>query len=94
MRLVSDEVRRVYLGQILPPQATQFSDIDVSRYERGHQETRSVDFCESQMRDVEPCMLGNSLQIEQTQIDMYTPIQEAFTDRHPQFCFPVDPTHL
>ncbi|PNP44468.1 hypothetical protein THARTR1_11039 [Trichoderma harzianum] len=94
MRLVLAEVRSVYIGQALAPQITQFSDIVVSRYEKGRQDTRSNDFWQSQMRDIEPSLLVNPLRANQVQTETQKAIHETLIDRHQQFCFPVSPKHF
>ncbi|KAM6480828.1 hypothetical protein HDV62DRAFT_398717 [Trichoderma sp. SZMC 28011] len=94
MRLVLDEVRSVYNGRALAPQITQFSDIVVSRYEKGRQDPRSNDFWQSQMRDIEPSILVNPLRADQVQTEMQRAIHETPIDRHQQFCFPVNPKHF
>ncbi|KAK4065062.1 uncharacterized protein Triagg1_8698 [Trichoderma aggressivum f. europaeum] len=94
MRLVLAEVRSVYIGQALAPQTTQFSDIVVSRYEKGGQYTRSNDFWQSQMRDIEPSILVNPLRANQAQMEMQKAIHETLIGRHQQFCFPVSPKHF
>lgn len=94
MRLVLDEVRNVYNGQALEPQITQFSDIVVSRFEKGRQDTRSSDFWQSQMRDIEPSILVNPLRANKVQTETQKAIHESLIDRHQQFCFPVSPKHF
>ncbi|KAL7914377.1 hypothetical protein GGI35DRAFT_490637 [Trichoderma velutinum] len=91
MRLVLDEVRAVYIGQALAPQITQFSDIVVSRYEKGRQDTRSNNFWQLQMRDVDPCILVNPLQANKVQTEMQKAIHETLIDTHQHFSFPVSP---
>ncbi|KAK2616713.1 hypothetical protein QQS21_000325 [Conoideocrella luteorostrata] len=94
MRKVLDEVRRIYIGQTLPPQIIQFSDIALSRYERGLLENTDLDFWQSQMRDVEPSILANPLCADKSPVTMNTSTYKASDDQLHRFSFPVSPAQL